>query len=62
MVARLRTKRVARIPFKQSEYDRLVTRKAKASLALRKARQELADYENTHTSGISRLAKGDKWV
>ena len=62
MAIRAKTRRVAKIPFKQSEYDRLVTRKAKASLVLRRAKQEQADYERTHTSGIGRLAKGDRWV
>ena len=62
MVTKARTRRKVKTPFNQSEYDRLVTRKAKASLALRKARQDLADYERTHTSGIGRLARGDKWV
>jgi len=50
-------RRKVKIPFKQSEWDRLCMKKAKTSLALKKARQEKADYEKTHTSGISRLAK-----
>jgi len=61
MVVGSKNRRITKIPFKQSEYDRLFIKKARASLALKKARQELADYEKTHTSGISRLAKGDKW-
>ena len=62
MAINMRTMRKAKLPFKQSEYDKLVTRKAKASLLLKRAKQELTDYEKTHTSGIGRLAKGDRWV
>ncbi len=61
MVVRVRNRRKTKIPFKQSEFDRLHTKKSIASLAFKKARRELADYVRTHTSGISRLAKGDKW-
>jgi len=62
MVVRVKTKRGAKIPFKQSEYDRLVTRGARASLALKRARQDIADYEKTHTTGLPRLSRGDKWI
>ena len=62
MAINTRTRRKTKSPFKQSEYDRLVIQRAKASLALKKARRELADYEKTHTSGIGRLAKGGRWV
>ncbi|MFC2019625.1 hypothetical protein ACFLU4_06740 [Chloroflexota bacterium] len=61
MVIKTKTKRGVKIPFKQSEFDRLSLRKAKASLAHKKARRELDGYVKTHTSGIGRLAKGDKW-
>lgn len=62
MVTRVKARRATKIPFKQSEFDKLHTRKAKASLALKKAKRELADYEKTHTSGIPRLRKGEKWI
>ena len=40
--------------FSQAEWDKLVLCKAKAILALRKARQDAKEYERTHTSGIAR--------
>ena len=43
----------AKKQFRQAEYDRLVLARAKAILALRKARQKLNKYERTHTSGIA---------
>jgi len=36
--------------FSQAERDRLVTLKARATLALRKAREKLTEYDRTHTS------------
>lgn len=36
--------------FSQAQRDELVTRKAKAILALRKARQALGNYDKTHKS------------
>lgn len=62
MATRTITRRKTKIPFKQPEYDRLVTRKAKAILVLRRARQELADYVETHTSGIPRKRRDEIWV
>ena len=59
MVTRLKAKKAQ---FSQAIYDRLVTRRARAILALRKARNELAEYERTHTSGIPRKRKGEVWV
>ena len=47
-----------KLPFKQSEWDRLVTRKAKATLELRKARAAVDNYARTHTSGIARKPRG----
>jgi hypothetical protein len=44
--------------FSQAEYDRLVTRKAVATLSLRNSRQELEHYTRTHTSGIAHKRKG----
>jgi len=34
--------------FSQAEWDKLTLRRAKAILALRKARAEIAKYEKTH--------------
>lgn len=48
--------------FSQAEYDKLVTRKARAVLAFRKAREELDRYVKTHTSGIARKRKGETWI
>ncbi len=37
--------------FSQATYDKLVTRRARAILALRKAREELKKHVRTHTRG-----------
>ena len=59
----MRTKtRVSKKRFDQPEFDKLVTRKARAILALRKAREELVEYNRTHTSGIARKRKGETWI
>jgi hypothetical protein len=39
--------------FSQKQWDTLTLRKAKATLALRKAREAVRQYEKTHTSGIA---------
>jgi hypothetical protein len=45
------TKRKAKKQFRQAEWDRLVTRRARAILALREARGEVNKYVKTHTRG-----------
>ena len=54
--------RTKKAQFNQAEFDKLMMRKARAGLALRKAREELDRYLKTHTSGIARKRKGDTWI
>jgi hypothetical protein len=43
--------------FSQAQWDKLTLRRAKAILALRKARQDVQKYQGTHTSGVAREGK-----